>query len=121
MKQLEARKAELKAFLAESEEPPPLLHPSMALQYRKRVQQLYEALQDEEEEKRVEAADILRSLVKEIVLTPDQEIDVQGDLAGILMISAQTKKPAGGAGQSQVKMVAGACNYRYRHSLQVTV
>ncbi|WP_287947954.1 hypothetical protein [Aquamicrobium sp.] len=34
----------------------------MALQYRKRVQRLYVALQDEEEEKRVEAADILRSL-----------------------------------------------------------
>ena len=35
------------------------------------------------------------------------EIDVQGDLAGILMISAQTKKPADKAGGSQVKMVAG--------------
>ena len=50
--------------------PPPLLHPSMALQYRKRVHQLYEALQDEEEETRIEAADILRSLVDKIVLTP---------------------------------------------------
>ncbi len=58
---LEARKKELALFLAEAEEPPPLLHPSMALQYRNRVQQLYEALQDEEEETRIEAADILRS------------------------------------------------------------
>ena len=108
---LEQRKKELALFLVEAEEPPPLLHPSMALQYRKRVQQLYEALQDEEEEKRIEAADILRSLVDKIVLTPVEgkvEIDVQGDLAGILTISAQTKNPAGGAGQSQVKMVAGA-------------
>ena len=90
---------------------PPLLHPSMALQYRKRVQQFYEALQDEEEEKRIEAADILRSLVDKIVLTPVDgkvEIDVQGDLAGILMISAQPKNPAGERGGSQVKMVAGA-------------
>ncbi len=67
---LEQRKKELALFLAEAEEPPPLLHPSMALQYRKRVQQLYGALQDEEEEKRVEAADILRSLVDQIVLPP---------------------------------------------------
>ncbi|PJT38956.1 hypothetical protein CN883_10610 [Ochrobactrum sp. 27A/999/2015] len=36
------------------------------------------------------------------------EIDVQGDLAGILMISAQTKNPAGERGGSQLKMVAGA-------------
>lgn len=111
MKRLEARKAELRAFLAEAEEPPPLLHPSMALQYRKRVQQFYEALQDEEEKKRIEAADILRSLVDQIVLTPVEgkvEIDVQGDLAGILTISAQTKNPALGAELSQVKMVAGA-------------
>ena len=108
---LEARKKELALFLAEAEEPPPLLHPAMALQYRNRVQQLYEALQDEEEETRIEAADILRSLVDRIVLTPVEgkvEIDVQGDLAGILLISAQTKNPAGGRGASQVKMVAGA-------------
>ncbi|MFN3634787.1 recombinase family protein [Paracoccus pantotrophus] len=109
-KKLEARKIELEQFLAEADEPPPLLHPSMALQYRKRVQQLYDALQDEDEGKRIEAADTLRSLVDQIVLTPVDgkvEIDVQGDLAGILMISAQTKNPASGAGSSQVKMVAG--------------
>lgn len=93
-----------------------LLHPSMALQYHKRVQQLYEALQDEEEEKRIEAADILRSLVDKIVLTPVDgkvEIDVQGDLAGLLTISAQRKNPAADAAGSQVKMVAGAGNQRY--------
>lgn len=113
MKQLEARKVELKHFLAEAEEPPPLLHPSMALQYRKRIQQLYESLQDEEEGKRVEAADTIRSLVDQIVLTPVEgkvEIDVQGDLAGILTISTQSKNAAAGATGLQVKMVAGAGN-----------
>ncbi|AUH66409.1 resolvase [Paracoccus zhejiangensis] len=109
-KKLEARKTELEQFLAEADEPPPLLHPSMALQYRKRVQQLYDALQDEDEGKRIEAADTLRSLVDQIVLTPVDgkvEIDVQGDLAGILTISTQSKNPAAGATGSQVKMVAG--------------
>jgi len=123
-KKLEARKTELEQFLAEADEPPPLLHPSMALQYRKRVQQLYDALQDEDEGKRIEAADTLRSLVDQIVLTPVDgkvEIDVQGDLAGILTISTQSKNPAAGATGSQVKMVAGARNHRYRHSLQVPV
>jgi site-specific DNA recombinase len=111
MVSLEKRKKELELFLAEADEPPPLLHPSMALQYRKRIQQLYESLQDEEEGKRVEAADTIRSLVDQIVLTPVEgkvEIDVQGDLAGILTISTQTKNPAGERGGSQVKMVAGA-------------
>ena len=108
---LRARKAELTDFLAGVDEPPPLLHPAIAQQYRLRVQHLHDTLQDDSEERRTEAADVLRTLVEDIVLTPvvgKIEIDVQGDLAGILMISAQTKNPALGAGSSQVKMVAGA-------------
>lgn len=107
MKRLEARKAELTAFLATADEPPPLLHPSMAELYRSRVQDLYDALQDEDEEKRTEAADIIRTLVEDIVLTPvggKVEIDVRGDLAGILTLSVQTKNPAGRAGSSQVSL-----------------
>ena len=109
--QLKARKAELTAFLATADDPPPLLHPSMAQLYRSRVQGLYDALQGEDKERRTEAADIIRTLVEDIVLTPVDgkvEIDVRGDLAGILTLSVQTKNPAGGAGLSQVKMVAGA-------------
>ena len=108
---LEQRKKEVEAFLAEADDPPPLLHPSMAQLYRSRVQGLYDTLQAEDEEKRTEAADIIRTLVEDIVLTPADgkvEIDVRGDLAGILTLSVQTKNPAGGAGLSQVKMVAGA-------------
>ncbi len=111
MRSLEARKAELTRFLETADEPPPLLHPSMAELYRSRVQGLYDSLQDDDEEKRTEAADIIRTLVETIVLTPTDgkvEIDVQGDLAGILTLSVQTKNPAGQAGPSQVKMVAGA-------------
>ena len=108
---LEQRKKELTAFLADADEPPPLLHPAMAGQYRVRVQQLYDALQGDSEEQRLEAADVLRTLVEDIILTPMDgkiEIDVRGDLAGILTLSVQTKNPAGGRGGAQVKMVAGA-------------
>ncbi|KAB2759883.1 recombinase family protein [Brucella anthropi] len=108
---LRARKAELTDFLATADEPPPLLHPNMALQYRQRVQQLYETLQSDEEESRTAAADVIRTLVQDIVLTPVDgkvEIDVRGDLAGILTISTQSKNPAAGATGLQVKMVAGA-------------
>ncbi|ABL71204.1 recombinase family protein [Paracoccus denitrificans] len=107
---LRARKAELQDFLASTDEPPPLLHPSMALQYRARVQQLYETLQSDDETQRIEAAEIIRSLIDRIVLTPGEdriEIDVQGDLAGILTLSAQRKNPAADAAGAQVKMVAG--------------
>jgi site-specific DNA recombinase len=110
-KKLEARKNELTRFLAVSEDPPPLLHPNMAHHYRTQVAELHEALQEDSEAKRMPAADIIRSLVKEIVLTPAEDelkIDVRGDLAGILAISLKTKTPATRAGESQVMMVAGA-------------
>ncbi len=97
--QLKLRKAELTAFLATADEPPPLLHPNMALQYRKRVQQLYGTLQDDSEEKRIAAADAIRSLGDDIVLTPVDgkiEIDVRGDLAGILTLSVQKQNPGSG-------------------------
>jgi site-specific DNA recombinase len=110
-KKLEARKNELTRLLAVAEDPPPLLHPNMAHHYRTQVAELHEALQEDSEAKRMAAADIIRSLIKEIVLTPAEDelkIDVRGDLAGILAISLKTKTPATRAGESQVVMVAGA-------------
>ncbi len=107
---LERRQKELKAFLQEADEPPPLLHPNMAHHYHVQVDELYAALQEDSEAKRKVAADVLRSLVREIILTPENgglQIDVRGDLAGILAISLKSKRPAGGAGRSQVEMVAG--------------
>ena len=60
---------------------------------------------------RLTAAEPLRSLTSIIVLTPTDgglEIDVQGDLAGILTIASNAKSPAVlRAGLSEVEMVAG--------------
>lgn len=109
---LERRKKELEAFLAEAVEPPPLLHPNMAAFYRIQIEELYEALQSDAEAKRMTASDIIRTLVKEIILTPEDgelQIDVRGDLAGILSISLKSKTPATRTGGSQVEVVAGAC------------
>ena len=56
------------------------------------------------------ATEALRGLIDQIILTPQDgelQIDVRGDLAGILNISLKRKKPAGVAGSSQVEMVAG--------------
>ena len=110
MDRLEARKKELKTFLADTEEPPPLLHPEMANFYRIQVGELYDALQEEAEAKRLKASEVLRSLVKEIILTPENgalQIDVRGDLSRILAVSLKSKTPATRAGESQFEMVAG--------------
>ncbi len=59
--QLEAQKTRAEDLLASAEEPPPVLHPSIASIYRERVTALYEELQ--REEARLRAADIIRFLV----------------------------------------------------------
>lgn len=47
MKELETRQKDLRAFLQEADEPPPLLHPNMAHYYRAQVDDLYAALQED--------------------------------------------------------------------------
>ena len=82
----------------------------MATFYREQVNALHEALRDDIEASRLKAGEILRSLVKEIILTPDAgelKIDVWGDLTGILAVSLKMKTPATTTGVSQVEMVAG--------------
>jgi|SRR5579863_2458075 len=111
---LERRKKDLETFLANAKEPGPILHPEMANFYRVQVAQLYDALRDEAEAKRLEAGEVVRSLIKEIILTPQDgilAIDVRGDLAGILAASLNSKTPATGTGASQFDLVAGARNH----------
>jgi len=65
------------------------------------------------EENRAEAADLLRSLLDRIELTPNHqdrlEIDLYGDLAGILTLAANKDRPLEASDPSvqQVKVVAG--------------
>lgn len=111
---LETRKTELEALLACPKVPPLLL----AGVYREQIIRLHEALNSELETQRQEAAEIVRSLIETIILTPSDDgmrIDVCGDLAGILTIASGTQKSAN-AGmrsrfdpRSQFEMVAGAC------------
>ena len=93
--ELEARRDQLKAALAERDAPPPVLHPAMAEVYHRKVADLAEALN--REDARAEAADILRGLIERIELRPGAqgyEILLRGDLAGILALSGERKKPA---------------------------
>lgn len=125
MLKLEARQKELRAALVGVEEPPPLLHPEMAHHYWRQVSALCEALQEEVESQRMEAAEVLRGLIQRVVLTPTNgslAIDVHGDLAGILRVATgasahsgaqKRQKPPTWAARAtdlaqQVRLVAGA-------------
>ena len=92
--QLEARKAELTEKLANSNEPPPLLHPNMAALYAQRIAALSENLQ--REDTRAQAAEILRSLVDQVTLVPEDGelvIVLRGDLGAILRFATGKKDP----------------------------
>ena len=64
---------------------------------------------------RSEAAEALRALIDKVVLTPSEDgydIDLHGDLAGILTLASGAKAKTAVAGMakavSQVSLVAGA-------------
>jgi site-specific DNA recombinase len=111
---ISARGEELEALLEGTTEEQVLLHPTMATRYREQVANLAAVLNSEEH--RAEAADLLRSLVDRIVIqTPNEkgrlEIDLHGDLAGILTLASNKKDgplEASDPSVQQVKMVAGA-------------
>lgn len=125
MTMLEARKEELEQKVANTEEPPPLLHPNMAEIYQQRIASLYESLQTEET--KTEAAERLRTLVSQITLQPaDGELAIilRGDLAAILQFAAHKKNatvhPDSGvldAFVSQVSLVAGNRTLRSRRNV----
>ena len=70
------------------------MHPNMARLYQKQVSKLIETLNVPEH--RAEAADVVRSMVEKIVLTPDVGenrlvSDLHGSLAGILGMATKEK------------------------------
>ncbi len=90
------RRREVEGLLETMDEAPVLLHPNMAHRYREEIGQLAQALN--REESRSEAAQLMRSLIDRIVLTPNEEgtdlnIDLFGDLAGVLTMARKGEKP----------------------------
>jgi site-specific DNA recombinase len=119
MKALDARRKELEVQLKAADEPPPLLHPSMADLYKSKVEQLAAALQ--REDTRLEASEMLRGLIEAIVLTPEDcpaeaghynkrlRIELRGNLAAMLAAAQQTKRsPETGDLFVPIQLVAGA-------------
>ncbi len=86
----EARQKEIKALLEDKEEIKVLMHPGIANQYHKEITELIASLNSND--RRPEAAQLIRSLIDKIVLSPSEDglvVDLHGDLAGILGISAR--------------------------------
>ena len=106
---LETRKAQLVSETKHVPAPAPRLHPKLADIYRDKVENLNKALN--EESTRAEASQALRALIESIRLVPENgrlEIELAGDLAAILALTADSKKPASvGGGLQQVTLVAG--------------
>ena len=115
MQRLEARQTEIEQALADADVQPPLLHPALADIYRAKVISLAASLA--RDDTRAEAAEIVRSLVSRIELTPRDGklvIDLHGDLAGLLSLAANKKKPGTPGGEAgpgcaiaQASLVAG--------------
>jgi site-specific DNA recombinase len=92
---------------------PVLLHPSLGSIFSDKIARLQESLA--EPDLRVEAADILRSLVEGIVVMPDATgkgvtVRLEGDLAEMLAFAASGQQNArqGLPGGRSTKLVAGA-------------
>ncbi len=125
LRRLEEVQARLEQEIsAEPHEPQPLIHPNMSEIYRRRVENLHNLLIDPASKD--EASEIIRSLIDRIVLSPmngELQIDLHGELAAILNLCQDSKKPAAEIrdGLEQIKLVAGARYHRDRHSLTVPI
>jgi site-specific DNA recombinase len=115
MAELEAEKTMLEDRLAATPEPPNIrLHPNLAGLYRDKVAALERALADPAI--KVEAAEIIRSHIECITLTPNAdgglEVQLYGDLARILQFceagERKDKRPGRGGPGRGLSVVAGA-------------
>lgn len=85
--------------------------------YRKRVEQLTQALADHEDGR--PAAEALRSLIGEVVLTPgDKRGEVHAELRGELFGILELARPDPNDQPDDVMTKGASCprNYPYRHS-----
>ena len=115
MAELEAEKVALEERLASAPEPPKIrLHPNLAGLYREKVAALEQALADPAI--KAEAAEVIRSQIERITLTPNEEgtLDIQlhGDLGRILQLceagERKRARPGHGGPGREVSVVAGA-------------
>ena len=92
LKALEGQKAALEDKLVAAPDAGPLLHPALATIYRDMVERLEASLREPDIGR--DASELIRGLIDAIILMPVDgrlEIELRGDLAGILAISKAGK------------------------------
>ena len=104
------KKQKLEREVASHTEPGPLICRDLVEVYRRKITDLNIALIDKDTAP--EAFELIRSLIADITLTLENGqlgIDIHGELAGMLNLCSESKKPATrlGDGLEQIKMVAG--------------
>ncbi|MET4702543.1 site-specific DNA recombinase, partial [Constrictibacter sp. MBR-5] len=112
LKDLEARKVQLEARIAQAPAALPPILPNVAELYAAKVANLVEALTDPEA--MLEAGDVIRSLVAKVVLTPgakrgEVHAELHGELAAILALASAQKKSLTPVSRGvRLSVVAGA-------------
>jgi site-specific DNA recombinase len=111
--ELETRKVALEANLAASPPASVRLHPNLAQLYREKVAQLHLALADPAT--RAEALELTRKLIQRVEVHPAERgfrIDLVGEIANMVQLSAGAESLRSEAERSSVKVVAGTRNHR---------
>jgi site-specific DNA recombinase len=106
--ELERRKAKLESEIDGLPAVAPRLHPNLAELYRKKVSNLQDALA--EPATQVEALEILRSLIERVSVKTaenDSEIELVGEIANMVRLSAGSETFGKEPHRSSVKVVAG--------------
>src|SRR5260370_4972525 len=106
--ELEARKVALQREVAAAPTSAPRLHPNLAEVYRRKVENLQEALRDPSTHN--EALGILRGLVDRVVVTPSERgftIELIGAIAHMIKLSAGSESLTKEPYLSSVKVVSG--------------
>ncbi len=117
LEELEERHTALEKEMATAAAPPVRLHPNLAHLYRRKVEQLQEALNHPEI--RDEAIQVLRGLLERVVVAPIEggfDVEIVGEIAQMIEIGLGKSKKKGPILNERmtrsVKVVAGACNHR---------
>jgi len=109
--ELGTRKKELGARLDAPAPPPVRLHPNLAVLYRQKVAELHTALANPELQ--TEALELIRGLIERVELHPAEEgfrIELVGEIANMITLSAGAESVGSGPNRASVKVVAGTRN-----------